>query len=230
MDFVLGEFKNGVVQKASVTDDSYIYVGEVNGNYLPNGYGTRYKKEWEKANWFEDGNFSVGKLHGFGTRRFSDGNVQTGNFNFGFFKGGQEIITVNSLRKGDVVKVNGEKFAVIDDPWDEQSITKPYRSWVTLSNKSQLKQGMQFEKLKESNDAFFKKCMNCIGRGIVDNYTTVKTIVQGGSYSTYQQYTGPKTAPKEVTVELSAPVYENKQVQKGTAVCKVCNGTGKIIK
>lgn len=230
MDFVLGEFKNGVIQKASVTEDGDIYVGEVNGKYLPDGYGTRYKKEWDKQIVFESGNFSVGNLHGYGTRRFSNGNTQSGNFNYGTFTSGAEIITVNSLRKGDVVKVSGKKLAIIDDPWDENTFSKSYRGWVILSDKSKLKQGMSFEKLNESNEAFYKSCPNCGGRGIIDNYATVKVLVQAGSYSTYQQYTGAHTAPKEVTVALSNPVYENKVVANGTATCPVCNGNGKIPK
>lgn len=230
MDFVLGEFKNGVIQKASVTEEGDIYVGEVNEKYLPDGYGTRYKKEWDKQIVFESGNFSVGNLNGHGTRRFSNGNTQSGNFNNGTFTSGDEIITVNSLRKGDVVKVNGKKLAVIEEPWDEHTFSKSYRGWVILSDKTKLKQGMPFEKLNESNDAFYMLCPTCGGRGIIDNYATVKVLVQGGTYSTYQQYTGTHTAPKEVTVALSNPVYENKVVANGTATCSVCNGKGKIPK
>lgn len=225
--YVVGQFKNGIIQYASVSTYGKVYTGEVNSNFEPDGYGSWDDKAMQLTH--EDGFFSNGSLNGYGTRRFSDGKSLTGNFNFGTFTQGTVVYTINSLRRGDVVKVNGQKYAVIDNPWNETDMFQKGRGWVTLSDRSQLKEGMVFEKLAESNSAFYKSCSNCSGRGNTETYSQVKVLLSAGTYSTYSQYTGPNTQPRQVTVALSDPVYETKLISH-YSVCPVCDGTGKVFK
>lgn len=225
--YLVGLFKNGIIQYASVSTFSKIYTGEVNNNYEPNGYGYWDDKGMQLTH--EDGLFSNGQLHGPGTRRYTDGKALTGNFSYGTFTSGTIVYTINSLRKGDVVKVNGKKYAVIDNPWDENDMFQKNRGWVTLSDRSQLKEGTNFEKLNESNSAFYKTCDKCYGKGNIETYSPVKVLVSAGKYSTYQQYTGPNTQPVQVTVALADPVYETKLTSQ-YSICPVCNGTGKVLR
>lgn len=136
---------------------------------------------------------------------------------------------VNLLRRGDVIKLGGKKYTVVSDPWDEKGLFKNYRGWVELTDDMILRVGTPFEKTGERNSVITKTCTRCGGRGIVDVYKTIKVLLRGGNYSTYQQYTGANTMPREVTVALSDPVYETKLIPHGTSTCPVCNGEGKIL-
>jgi len=223
--YVLAEFKNGIAKKAATGYYSDFYIGEINKDYRPYGYGTMIHSGAILQ--YESGEFAYGKLWGYGTQNFSDGSSKTGNFVDGKLSSGTYIVTVNALRKGNVVKVNGKKFAVIDNPWFEHDMTMAGRGWVTLSDKSILKQGTPFEKLDESSSTFYKQCSQCGGTGNIKTFSNIKVLISNNVY-TYEAVRGINNQRVEVTV--SNPVYETKTIASGSYVCPGCGGEGWLLK
>ena len=51
---------------------------------------------------------------------------------------------VNLLTKGDVIKIKGVRYVVMDNPRDEKQVLTNFRGWVTLSDNSILNAGTPF--------------------------------------------------------------------------------------
>ena len=222
--YAVAQFINGMARTAYVDRGGSIYTGEVDEKFNAYGYGKRISPVSQLKE--EEGEFILNKLHGRGKQLFSDGRVVEGEFSLGKFVGGKTIWTVNSLRLGDVVRINGKKYAVVENPWNEYSMLKEYRGFVKLHDGSTLKTGTNFEKLNESSDQFFVKCTECHGTGTIAQYAEKQ--VYAGSSSPQSRIVSTSQGYKE---EIYINTYYKKEWQySGSTTCHKCYGAGKFVK
>lgn len=220
--YALAQFTNGVTTRAHINMYSAYYTGEVNAAFMPNGYGIIKDPGSQKK--VQEGFFENGQLNGSGMVTYLDGKVLKGNFVKGVFTSGTATYTVNALRVGDVVRVNGKKLAVIENPWHPNTF-QSLRDYVRLHDGSILKTGMDFEKLNESSGQFFENCKKCIGTGVIQQYNNEKVITAVSPMMSRVVNT-PQGYKEETYYNYS---YGTELKHTGKVSCSQCGGTGKLI-
>ncbi len=224
-----------------------LYSGSVEDG-KPNGWG-----KWGDERQFREGFFMDGKLVGVSDRIeytvyedridyfavYLDGNPSTDIAAFipraEEIKKAQEKYAnspkqdpVNLLTKGDVIKIKGVRYVVMDNPRDEKQVLTNFRGWVTLSDNSILNAGTPFEKLNEKVTVFdYETCTICSGTGREVSYTQTKLLVTAATYRTYERVRGNRV--EEVTVQAQPAVYDVKTIAH-SKTCWVCKGEGKLKK
>lgn len=221
--YAVAQFNNGVAARALTGIWSSYYRGEINAAFLASGYGVKMNSMLQLK--YEEGYFEDGQLNGAGKQTYTDGRVVSGNFVKGKLTAGTTTYTVNSLRVGDVVRVNGKKYAVIENPWDPNTY-QTLRGYVKLHDGSMLKTGTDFEKLNESSGQFFETCKKCVGTGVLQQYNNTK-VVTSVSPMMSRTVNTPQGYREETYYNYS---YGTELKHSGKVTCNECNGAGRFVK
>jgi hypothetical protein len=221
--YALAQFRNGIATKAHTYRLSGYYYGEINSAFVANGYGIKTDPIAQLKT--QEGYFENGELNGVGKLSYFDGKIVNGNFVNGKMVSGNVVYTVNSLRMGDVVKINGKKYAVVEDPWEPNSF-QYLRGFVKLHDGTVLKEGMNFEKLNEKPDQFYTQCKMCSGTGVIQQYTNANVIT---SMSPLMRRTvnTPQGYKEESYYNFT---YGTELRHTGKVACSSCNGAGRFVK
>jgi len=100
-DTIIIQYNNDQNQEKNIKEINWVYKGQANINNIPNGFGTKYKKNGIK----EEGYWNSGELKGWGQIVDYKGNILMGLFINGQVngKGVKYSYNNNTLYKGDIV-------------------------------------------------------------------------------------------------------------------------------